>query len=99
MSQPIILITFYSRCGSTEKLALAAAVGAVQGRALIRLRRLPDVEEFSGCKETLDRMHREYVAPREADILGADALVLAAPAGFGTASAERVRRFRFLSQH
>jgi multimeric flavodoxin WrbA len=97
-TQPIILITFYSRCGSTEKLALAAAVGAVQGRALIRLRRLPDVEEFSGCKETLDRMHREYVAPREADILGADALVLAAPAGFSTSSPEWSGYFNLLTK-
>ena len=37
-----IVVTFYSLHGLTEKLALAAAVGAVQGRANIRLRRLPD---------------------------------------------------------
>ena len=42
MSQPIVLVIFYSRCGSTEKLALAAAVGAVQSRAAIRLRRVAD---------------------------------------------------------
>src|SRR5687767_8740543 len=78
MSQPVVLIVFYSRCGSTEKLALAAAVGAVQGRALIRLRRMPDanaaktLEQFSDCAETLLRMRREYIAPTEADLLGAD---------------------------
>ena len=94
MSQPIILVTFYSRCGSTEKLALAAAVGAVQSRALIRLRRAPDVsaaktlEEFPECKESLVRMHREYVAPTEADILGADAIIFASPTNFNPSSAE-----------
>jgi len=40
-----VVVVFYSRTGSTERLALAAAVGAVQGRALIRLRRLPDSAE------------------------------------------------------
>jgi flavodoxin len=98
MSQPIVLITFYSRCGSTEKLALAAAVGAVQARALIRLRRLPDVEEFPDCRETLDRMHKEYVAPREADILGADALILGAPAGFSSSSEEWSDYFGLLTK-
>jgi multimeric flavodoxin WrbA len=70
----------------------------VQARALIRLRRLPDIEEFSDCKETLDRMHKEYVAPREADILGADALILAAPAGFSTSSAEWSGYFGLLAK-
>ena len=94
MSQSKVLITFYSRCGSTEKLALAAAVGAVQARASIRLRRLPDIlpartiEEFPECKETLQRMHKEYVAPAEADVLWADALVLAVPEQFNPSSVE-----------
>jgi multimeric flavodoxin WrbA len=94
MSQPIVLITFYSRCGTTETQALAAAVGAVQGRALIRLRRLPDVnaartiEEFPECNETLVRMHKEYVPPAEADVLRADALIFASPPGSTTSSLE-----------
>ena len=85
MQQPIVLVIFYSRAGSTEKLALAAAVGAVQGRALIRLRRLPDlnaakvIEAFPDAREALVRMHREYVAPAEADILAADAIIFATP--------------------
>jgi NAD(P)H dehydrogenase (quinone) len=89
-----VLLTFYSRGGSTEKLALAAAVGAVQARASIRLRRLPDVipaktiEEFPECKETLERMYKEYVAPAETDVLWADALILAAPPHFSPSSAE-----------
>ena len=37
-----LLVIFSSLCGNTERLALAAAVGAVQARANIRMRRLPD---------------------------------------------------------
>jgi hypothetical protein len=94
MSQPIVLVTFYSRCGSTEKLALAAAVGAVQERALIRLRRVPDadpaktIEQFSQCRETLVRMRKEYVAPGEADVLGADAIIIGVSEGTGPSSGE-----------
>jgi len=94
MYQPKVLITFYSRCGATEKLALAAAVGAVQARASVRLRRLPDIapaktiEQFPQCKESLERMYKEYIAPAEADVLWADALILAVPEHFSTSSAE-----------
>lgn len=104
MSEPIVLITFYSRCGLTETLALAAAVGAVQERALIRLRRLPDVnpaktiEEFPQCKETLVRMHKEYVAPTEADVLGADAIILGAAEGFTPSSKEWTAYFDLLAR-
>src|SRR5262245_28018094 len=88
MSQPIVLVIFYSRCGSTEKLALAAAVGAVQSRAAIRLRRVPDKTEASDCTETLARLRKEYIAPREIDVIAADGLLFAASAGFDTSSAE-----------
>src|SRR5437867_3781537 len=94
MSAVIVLVTFYSRCGSTEKLALAAAVGAVQARANIRLRRLPDssaapdAEESPECKETLHRMRKEYVAPTETDVLSADAVIFVAPANFNSSAAE-----------
>jgi hypothetical protein len=100
MSQPIVLITFYCQSGETEQLALAAAVGAVQGRALIRLRRLPDmgmVSDPSGPSgpsgpfdpsgnEALLRMRKEYVPPAEKDILGADALIVVAPPDFSESS-------------
>ncbi len=88
MTQPIVLVIFYSQCGHTEKLALAAAVGAVQGRASIRLRRLPDIGEVEECREALERMQREYIAPGEMDVLGADALLLASPPNLGASSAE-----------
>jgi NAD(P)H dehydrogenase (quinone) len=81
-----VVIIFCSHNGSTEKLALAAAVGAVQARANIRLRRLPDVE----AEQTIEceRMNREYVAPRERDVEWADAIILATPARLGASSAE-----------
>jgi NAD(P)H dehydrogenase (quinone) len=85
VAQPIVLVIFYSRSGATEKLALAAGIGAVQERALIRLRRLPDlnpqqvIEQSPENKEALVRMHREYVPPAEADLLAADAIIFAMP--------------------
>ena len=85
MAQPIVLVIFYSRSGATEKLALAAGVGAVQERALIRLRRLPDInpqrviDQYPESKEALVRMHKEYVPPAEGDLLAADAVIFAMP--------------------
>ena len=86
MSQPIVLVTFSCQTGDTERLALSAAVGAVQARALIRLRRIPDVDQGSQNTEVV-RMRKEYVAPAEADVLGADALILAASADANVLSA------------
>ncbi|HEX6313271.1 MAG TPA: hypothetical protein VFZ73_00365 [Gemmatimonadaceae bacterium] len=94
MADTIVLVIFYSRAGETERLAHAAAVGSVQARALIRLRRVPDIdpagvlERFPEAQESLRRMHREYVPPREADVLGADAIVLASSTGVDAASPE-----------
>jgi hypothetical protein len=80
-SQPIVLVIFHCQNGDTEQLALSAAVGAVQARALIRLRRLPDMGMVSDT-EGLLRMRKEYVPPTEKDILGADGLIVVAPPGF-----------------
>jgi len=93
-TQTAVVVAFSSRCGATEVLALAAAVGAVQARALIRLRRLPDdgapsrAEESLECQDALARMRKEYVPPTEADITGNAALILAPPAGSTTDSTE-----------
>jgi hypothetical protein len=82
-----VLVVFYSRLGSTERLALAAAVGAVQGRANIRLRRVADaadegtIASVPGWLENRDRMNREYVTPREADVGWADAILVGITAG------------------
>ncbi len=95
-AQTTVVVAFSSRCGATEALALAAAVGAVQGRALIRLRRLSDdgsapaPGDSAECRDALARMRKEYVPPTEADIVGNDALVLAPPAGATIDSAEWV---------
>lgn len=81
-----VLIVFYSRGGATENLAHAAAVGAVQKRGLIRLRRVADADpaaalaRFPESGDSLRRMLKEYVAPKEADVLAVDALILASPA-------------------
>lgn len=64
-----VVIVFDSRDESIERLALAAAVGAVQGRAFIRLRRFPGTPES-----------REYVTPRDADAEWAQAFIVAAKA-------------------
>jgi hypothetical protein len=69
-----VLVIFHSCSGTTEKLALAAGVGAVQARANIRMRRLPDNSLDSN--ETLSRMRREYVAPTSADTAWADAVFI-----------------------
>lgn len=83
MSPINVLVVFYSRFGDAERLALAAGVGAIEGRANIRLRRVADladpaaIEASPEWKSNLDRMNRDYVAPRPADPVWADVIVLA----------------------
>jgi NAD(P)H dehydrogenase (quinone) len=80
-----VLVVFYSRRGKTEKLALAAGVGAIQARANIRLRRLADLASAEAIaadaewSENLARMKKEYIAPREIDAQWANVVILAAP--------------------
>jgi multimeric flavodoxin WrbA len=99
-----VVVVFYSRFGSTERLALAAAVGAVQGRANIRLRRLPDTTDEATIREVPEwhenraRMTREYVAPRESDIAWADAILVGMPPGSDTLSAEFQQYFDSLGK-
>lgn len=96
-----VLITFYSRCGSTEKLAATAAVGAVQARSAIRLRRVPDADsdaDAGGCQDALVRMRREYVPPAERDVVWADAIVFAAPDTGGARSGEWNSYLRLLGR-
>jgi NAD(P)H dehydrogenase (quinone) len=85
MTSVNVLVVFYSRYGETERRALAAGVGAIQARANIRLRRLADlsdaalIEQDASWRKNLDRMSKDYIAPREIDAQWADVLVLAAP--------------------
>lgn len=84
------LVVFYSRYGTTEKLALAAGLGAIQADANIRLRRVADrvdaatIAADANWKKNLDRMNRDYVAPRPADPVWADVIILATPAESST---------------
>jgi hypothetical protein len=88
------LVTFSSRTGSTENLALAAALGAVQARAFLRLRWLREtvddqiVDGISGWRDNRARMAREYIAPREVDFLWADVLMIGMPARDAKSSPE-----------
>jgi NAD(P)H dehydrogenase (quinone) len=85
MSDVNVLVVFYSRHGTTEKLALAAALGAIQARANIRLRRVADlvdratIDTSAEWRDNVDRMARDYVAPRPPDPVWADVIVLATP--------------------
>jgi NAD(P)H dehydrogenase (quinone) len=98
-----VVVVFHSRTGTTERLALTAAVGAVQGRANIRLRRLPDpadeavIESVPGWKENRARMDMEYVAPRDADAEWADAILVGIADGSGGLSADAERYFDLLA--
>src|SRR5262245_61734027 len=79
------LVVFYSRYGTTERLALAAGLGAIQADANIRLRRVADqtetttIDADANWKKNLDRMNRDYVVPRPAYPVWADVISLAPP--------------------
>ena len=79
------MVVFSSRYGVTEKLALAAGVGAVQARANIRLRRLADLtapEEIARDAKwsaMQERLQADYIAPREIDADWAHVVIFAAP--------------------
>ena len=94
MSGANVLVVFYSRTGVTETLALAAGVGAVHAGASIRLRRIRDsadektIAAHKAWVENRERMNKEYGAPTTADVAWANAIILAAPHGFGASSAE-----------
>jgi len=94
MATANVLIVFYSRNGSTEKMANAVAEGARAEGAEVRLRRARDIvgpevmAQAQGWKENSARMHAEYPAPTSADAEWADAVVFGTPTRFGNASAE-----------
>ena len=86
MATPVnVLVVFYSRYGETERLALAAGLGAIQEEANIRLRRLADRADAATIAgdgpwaASLARMQRDYVTPRPADPVWADVIILATP--------------------
>jgi len=89
-----VLIVFYSRNGSTEKMALAVAEGAKAEGAEVRLRRARDIvgpdvmAKAPGWAENSARMHAEYPAPTLEDAEWADGIIFGTPTRFGNASAE-----------
>lgn len=70
-----VVVIFGPASASSERLASSAAVGAVQARARIRLRRL-DVFTDATTEEEAQRLRETYVLPTSRDIDWADAIVL-----------------------
>jgi NAD(P)H dehydrogenase (quinone) len=89
-----VLIVFYSRNGSTEKMALAVAEGAKAEGAEVRLRRARDIvgpdvmAKAPGWAENAARLDAEYPAPTSEDAEWADAIIFGTPTRFGNAAAE-----------
>jgi NAD(P)H dehydrogenase (quinone) len=89
-----VLIVFYSRNGSTEKMALAVAAGAKAEGAEVRLRRARDIvgpdvmAKAPGWTENAARLDAEYAAPTTDDAEWANAIIFGTPTRFGNASAE-----------
>lgn len=94
MATANVLIVFYSRDGSTEKLANAIAEGARTAGAEVRLRRVREIvgpevmAKVQGWAENNARMQAAYPVPTEDDVLWADAVIFGTPTRFGNSSAE-----------
>jgi NAD(P)H dehydrogenase (quinone) len=94
MSKPKILIPFYSRTGTIERLALAVGEGATVEGAEIRLRRArefvtPEVmAQAPGWKEQAEAMNARHQAPTADDAVWADAIIFGSPTRFGAVAAE-----------
>jgi NAD(P)H dehydrogenase (quinone) len=89
-----VLVAFYSRNGSTEKMAQAIAEGAKEAGAEIRLRRARDIAgpdvmaQAPGWRENSQRMDAIYPAPTPEDAEWSDGVVFGSPTRFGNVSAE-----------
>jgi NAD(P)H dehydrogenase (quinone) len=94
MAAPKILIPFYSRTGTIERLALAVAEGARGEGAEVRLRRAREVvsaelmASVPGWKEGAEAMNAKYEAPTPEDAVWADGVILGTPTRFGAVSSE-----------
>lgn len=89
-----ILIAFYSRNGSTERLALEIAAAAKAEGAVVRLRRAADIvsrevmQKAPGWFENSQRMTAEYGTPTSADAEWADGIIFGTPTRFGNTTSE-----------
>jgi NAD(P)H dehydrogenase (quinone) len=93
-----LLIVYYSRTGSVEKLATAAAEAAREVGADVRVRRAREVVDAAamtkvdGWTESAARQNALYEAPTHDDAEWADAILFGTPSYFG-AMATEVKNF------
>jgi NAD(P)H dehydrogenase (quinone) len=91
---PKILVPFYSRTGTIERLANAVAEGAQSEGADVRLRLAREfvsadvMAQAPGWKEQAQAMNAKYQAPTPDDAVWADAIIFGTPTRFGAMAAE-----------
>ncbi|KAB0677166.1 NAD(P)H:quinone oxidoreductase [Aureimonas leprariae] len=89
-----LLVVYYSRNGSVEKLAEAAAAAAREAGAEVRVRRAREVADaetmrkVEGWAESAARQNALYEAPSEDDAEWADAILFGTPSYFGAMATE-----------
>jgi NAD(P)H dehydrogenase (quinone) len=94
MASVKVLIPFYSRSGTIERLAKAVAEGAESEGAEVRLRRARELighdimSSVPGWKESAEAMNALYPAPTAEDAVWADAVIFGTPTRFGNVSSE-----------
>ncbi len=92
--QTRLLIAFYSRFGSVEKLAVAAGQAAQEAGAAVRVRRAREVADEAvmakgkGWMESARRQNGLYGAPTLEDAEWADAILFGTPCYFGAMATE-----------
>ncbi|SRR5579883_2392911 len=94
MATPKVLIAFYSRTGTIERLAKAVAEGAQSEGAEVRMRRARELvghdimSSVPGWKESAEAMNARYPAPTAEDAVWADAVIFGTPTRFGNVCSE-----------
>jgi NAD(P)H dehydrogenase (quinone) len=94
MAAPKVLIAFYSRTGTIERLAKAVAEGAEGEGAEVRMRRAREVaapeiiQAVPGWKDSANAMNSRYLAPTPEDAVWADAVIFGTPTRFGNVCSE-----------